>query len=177
MLININNIPAEGLVLNIHEEDFPLDLEGDGLSLDGAVTGTVRVKMVEDVLTTSGQIAATLKSTCNRCLKPVSAPLKAEFATDYRPLSEMGKDAGFGHEHELLGDDLDISFYSGEEIDLSDIIRDQIILAVPMRQLCRDDCKGLCPHCGQDLNEGDCGCVADVTDPRLAKLKELLRKQ
>jgi uncharacterized protein len=70
-------------------------------------------------------------------------------------------------------DDLELSVYQGEEVDLSPLIREQVLLALVDRPLCREDCRGLCPRCGVNLNERECGCVAETPAPRLAVLRTL----
>lgn len=175
MLINIHDIPPEGLDLAISEEAFPLGMEDEGISLDGAVTGSVRIAPVGKVLTVSGRIAATVKGACSRCLAPLHSPVRTEFATDYHPVVEARNEMQDEHEYELIGVDLEIAYYYGEEIDINDVVFEQLMLSVPMQQLCREDCKGICPHCGKNLNTGPCDCKVEMTDPRLEKLKNLLK--
>ncbi|MEW6210600.1 MAG: DUF177 domain-containing protein, partial [Acidobacteriota bacterium] len=76
-------------------------------------------------------------------------------------------------EKELGSDDLSVGFYQGQAIDLDDVVREQVELALPMSRLCKEDCLGLCQQCGADLNEGPCQCDAEESDPRWATLKEL----
>lgn len=98
--------------------------------------------------------------TCSRCLTPVPVDRKAT-------LSEV-----YGTEAELPDDVLP---YNGEYIDLTETIRENLILSEPMKVLCRPDCKGLCPQCGANLNEGPCSCPTDRIDPRLAILGDLFK--
>lgn len=161
--------------LEIFEEVFPLGMEDEGISLDGAVTGSVRIAPVGKVLTVSGQIVATVKGACSRCLTPLHSPVRTEFATDYHPVTEARDEMQNEHEYELIGEDLEIAYYYGEEIDIHDVLHEQLMLSVPMQQVCSEDCKGLCPHCGKNLNTGLCDCKVEMTDPRLEKLKSLLK--
>ena len=78
-----------------------------------------------------------------------------------------------GPERQLSEDDLALSFYSGEEIDLAPLFTEQVILTLPTRALCREDCKGLCPRCGVNRNHETCECVEREPDPRLAVLRNL----
>jgi uncharacterized protein len=78
-----------------------------------------------------------------------------------------------GNDHELSSDEMDVGYYSDDEIDIKDIVREQMLLVVPIKQLCSSDCKGLCPDCGKDLNTGSCGCRDVKVDPRFSKLSEL----
>ncbi len=106
----------------------------------------------------SGTVRTSGVYPCSRCLTPVSVDRNAT-------LSEV-----YGAEAELPDDVLP---YNGEYIDLTETIRETLILSEPMKVLCRPDCKGLCPQCGANLNEGPCSCPTDKIDPRLAVLGEL----
>ena len=79
-------------------------------------------------------------------------------------------------EREVEEDDLETSYYRDDQIDLSELMREQFYLALPMKPLCREDCKGLCPQCGTNLNTGTCDCAPAWDDPRLAPLKQLKRE-
>jgi len=68
---------------------------------------------------------------------------------------------------------MSVSVFDGEAIDVDEIVKEQIVLAVPTRMLCREDCKGICPECGADRNKGDCNCATNDIDPRWAALKDL----
>lgn len=116
-----------------------------------------------------GHIADEVVGHCARCLENYVFPLEKDFSVVLVPRS--GRPATV--EDDLNGEDLDLSFYDGDEIDLSPLIREQIILALPTRPLCRESCKGLCAHCGTNLNLQTCDCTASSEDPRLAVLKNL----
>ncbi len=79
--------------------------------------------------------------------------------------------------HELKGDEMDTGFYTGSEINLHDILKEQILLNIHMKPLCDENCKGICPKCGKDLNTESCFCEEKDIDPRLEVLKSLLEKQ
>lgn len=118
----------------------------------------------------SGALWAHLKGTCARCLVDYPFRLASEFALVLAPASaSMGGDA----DRELSAEDLALSFYTGEEIDLSPLVREQLLLSVPTRPLCAPGCRGLCAMCGESLNKGDCGCVVERGDPRLAVFRTL----
>ena len=123
-----------------------------------------------DVLV-DGELWALFQGTCSRCLAEYPFRVVRKFAVVLAPASELGPEGG-GHGR-LTADDLALSHYRGEEIDLSPLIYEQMILALPTRPLCDPGCRGLCPQCGASRSEGDCGCVADGGDPRLAVLRSL----
>ncbi len=114
-----------------------------------------------------GTIAGEVIGHCARCLEQYSFELDKDFSVVLVPKHPLSEDV------ELDEDDLDLSFYEGDEIDLSPLVREQIILALPTRPLCRENCKGLCPHCGTNLNVQSCSCTESSGDPRLAVLRNL----
>ncbi|MBM4129290.1 MAG: DUF177 domain-containing protein, partial [Nitrospira sp.] len=89
----------------------------------------------------------------------------------YHPVEELKAE----EEHELRSEELDMGFYSGGGLDLLDLIKEQVMLNLPMKTLCAELCKGICPQCGADLNTGTCECEAKTIDPRLAVLKNLIK--
>src|SRR5437764_12974687 len=114
-----------------------------------------------------GSVTATVGFECDRCLTPLSAKVEQSFDLLYLP------PLGAGDEHELHDDDLSIAFYPGETIDVDDLVREQVELALPMARLCSAACRGLCPQCGANLNQGECACAAEQIDPRWTALKDL----
>jgi uncharacterized protein len=114
-----------------------------------------------------GTIEGTLAQECRRCLDPVDVPLREEVTFVYAPPDLLGgEDDG-----EIL------TLPAGElELDLSDPIREEVVLAAPAYTLCDPECKGLCPHCGVDLNETTCDCGAAEPDPRWDALRALKNK-
>jgi len=132
-----------------------------------------------------GRAATTLEMGCSRCTEPFRAPVEAAFDLRYLPHHEnvgsvgptfrsgvQGKH-GRPDEHEVQEDDLSTAFYKDETIDLGDLVREQFYLALPMKPLCSDNCRGLCPQCGTNLNRGTCECRSEWHDPRFEKLKDL----
>jgi DUF177 domain-containing protein len=119
-----------------------------------------------------GTVKTTLELACSRCLEAFACPVDAEFDLRYRPRTE---NVGEG-EREIEEDDLSTAFYENEAIDLGQLMREQFYLAIPMKPLCQEGCRGLCPVCGTNLNRGMCACKRDWEDPRLAALKELRTK-
>ena len=118
-----------------------------------------------------GRTETTLEARCSRCLEPMTVPVDAAFDLRYQPHAE---NKGEG-EREIEEDDLTTAFYQNDEIDLEQLMREQFYLALPMKPLCSDDCKGLCSMCGTNLNRGTCECKREFEDPRFAALKELRR--
>jgi uncharacterized protein len=131
------------------------------------VSGKVRLAGHE--LFVNGHIETRAQVECDRCLKPVELPVSADFALEYITGAEYESSAVA----ELTEDELSVAVFDGEAIDVDEVVKEQVLLAVPTRMLCREDCKGICPECGTDLNTGECACKKDDIDPRWAALKNL----
>lgn len=116
-----------------------------------------------------GRFSVTLRMECNRCANPFSQEVAEEFDLIYAPAMETEP----GAEIAIGASDSNISFYEGVGLELNDILREQVLLAVPMQRLCREDCQGICAACGQDRNEGGCDCQETAVDERWAALKRL----
>ncbi len=128
-------------------------------------------KVLKDIRI-KGHLATTLESNCARCLEPLTQDVKSDFDLLYRP---QGADAG-RDEMSVTDAEAEISYYEGEGILLDDVVREQILLAVPLKVTCREDCKGLCPQCGKNLNQEQCSCAVVQEEPRWAALKEIRSK-
>ncbi|HXY09229.1 MAG TPA: DUF177 domain-containing protein [Terriglobales bacterium] len=128
-------------------------------------------KLIKDIRLT-GKLSASLEIACARCLAPVMQDVEREFDLLYRP---QGTDAGLD-ELSVSGAEAEIGYYQGTGLLLEDALREQVLLAVPLKAICREDCKGLCPQCGADLNLAQCSCQVPVGDPRWSALKEFRGK-
>jgi uncharacterized protein len=135
------------------------------VSLDVAKTGADAYRM-------SGRATTTLELPCSRCAEPFQMPFAESFDLRYLPQASIAAEG----EHEITDDDLADAFYADGTLDVIDLLREQFMLALPMKPLCSDDCRGLCPECGANLNRTECGCAPKWDDPRLAPLKGLLNR-
>ena len=156
-------------VSGIREASFDFQLNeklGDEvLGTDGAVfTTPVSLEGVvikeEDIYYVEGTGSFGICMPCSRCLEPV------ELSVDFKLNEKFGNNAG---------DDEEIETFSGDSIDLSSAVMRNILAVMPMKVVCSDDCKGLCPVCGQNLNVKDCGCDTTYVDPRFEILRSLLK--
>ena len=165
MLINISSIPEEGLK---HELELPVKVN------DHPDTAHVLIKIsrLGKMIFAEGSIKISATLTCCRCLKDYSYPLDLTFSEEYTPAGVSDEEK----EYELTETELNLDFYSDEEIDISELITEQVLLAVPMKPLCSPECPGLCTVCGKDLSEGICKCETKTVDPRLAPLERLKKK-
>jgi uncharacterized protein len=160
----------EGLSLQyVYPEGEPA-LVGEEAGLIGRCELNLRATRAGDEVELIGSLNATIGFECDRCLKPLSVPVEQSFDLHYVPPLKAGD------ERELGADDLSTGFYQGETIDLDDVVREQVELALPMTRLCTEECEGLCPDCGANLNDAKCACKLNRADERWAALSELKSK-
>jgi uncharacterized protein len=131
----------------------------------------VEVRKDRSKVRLAGRLATRLELECGRCLDPFEVPIDTTFDSLFLPATEVGGD------EEVGSDDLGVSYYKNDVIDLGDVIREQLYLALPMKPLCRDDCRGLCPVCGANRNREACACQTEWEDPRFDALKHFTSPQ
>lgn len=163
MRIRVETIPDAGLSLVFDEnaEAFPVInemVQAGECEFVAPISLRLKVVRVRDMIEVEGQLHTIVRLACNRCLAICETPLENRFALTY--VQEIPESRGkHGKEEIEIGeDDVGLIHFSGDHIDLRDGIQEQIVLAFPMRFQCSDQCRGLCPRCGADLNKGDCGC-------------------
>lgn len=146
-----------------------VDLLDPELQQTGPLTASGIAEYLESVseIHVRGEFAVTVTGPCDRCLEPAGEEIRQKFDLYYRPMEELEGGVEVG----LKAADSDVGFYEGEGISLIDILREQVLLALPVQRVCREDCQGLCPICGMSLNEQKCSCVAPVADNRWEALK------
>ncbi|HUQ90965.1 MAG TPA: DUF177 domain-containing protein [Bryobacteraceae bacterium] len=116
-----------------------------------------------------GHLQVSMEAPCDRCLEPAACRVDSDFDLFYRPLETGPTEA----EVEIHEGEIEIGFYEGDSLELEEILREFVLLALPMRKVCKPDCKGICPVCGRNRNEAACGCEVKLTDDRWAALKNL----
>lgn len=116
-----------------------------------------------------GSISVEMESECDRCLGQARFPIHSEFDLFYRPMTDIAH----VEEVEIDEGEAEIGFYQGAGMELEDILREQILLQLPMQRVCREDCKGICPVCGRDRNESPCDCRTEQADDRWAALRNI----
>jgi len=116
-----------------------------------------------------GRYAGKFQVPCARCVEPVEIPLEAEFDLIFRP---AGVDAD-GGERSISAPETEIGYYQEDSLALEDVLREQVLLSLPVRTLCKPDCKGLCPRCGANRNSQPCNCEEGPSDPRWEALAGL----
>jgi uncharacterized protein len=143
--------------------------EGDAYEIVAPVRLNFEIHKDKERFRLVGSVVTELELPCSRCLEPFRLPVNATFDLRYHPASEMSQD----EEREVEEDDLETSYYRDDQIDLNELLREQFYLVLPMKPLCTEGCKGLCPQCGTNLNAGTCDCSTEWKDPRLAPLRQL----
>jgi uncharacterized protein len=155
----------------------PVELAGQLIQFDRPFTGEAEIWNAGDRLLVRASLSGEALLPCSRCLTRFALPLETEFEEEFIE-GQPGYKAAVEDDDEAEDESgRNVSYFTGDEIDLNDTLRDNILLELPMQPLCRDDCAGLCPSCGTNLNEGPCSCVeAKQVDSRFAALQQLLRK-
>jgi uncharacterized protein len=128
-----------------------------------------KIRLAGNEVFVNGHVDTRAQVECDRCLKLIELPVNADFELEYITGSEYETSAVA----ELTEAEMSVAVFDGEALDIDEIVKEQILLAVPTRMLCREDCKGICPQCGVDKNTGECNCETKEIDPRWAALKNL----
>ena len=170
MFVDIAQIPAEGLDLHFRGgEDF-LDSSGEGVHLLRPAEAMLHFCRTSTGVWVRGQISSDLQLHCSRCFELFTLPVCEGFEVGYcDPLGESVEE-----EHELRRDELDVTFLDGEKINAAGLVRENLLLAIPLQPLCHEGCRGLCPRCGINQNRGTCLCCPTGRDPRWKELESLL---
>jgi len=137
----------------------PLDVEGLA-QLVNVHRGEIRIR---------GRLRVEMMAECDRCLEDAGLTVESDFDLVYVPARLVPE----GDEIEIEGTALEVEFYEGEGVSLAGLVREQILLTVPMQRVCRDDCRGICPVCGGNRNLNPCSCGQGRADDRWAALRRL----
>jgi uncharacterized protein len=116
-----------------------------------------------------GRLAVTAQALCDRCLEAATFPIDDRFDLVYMPANE----AGSGSDKEVGQAAIEVGYYQGGGLPLNDVLREVVLLALPMQLVCSEACKGICPQCGGNRNQSDCDCHAKAVDDRWSKLKNI----
>jgi uncharacterized protein len=171
MLLELSKIQSPRQRLEYNWPATALDTTDDEFDIVEPIQLELEVqKAGGDKFRLVGRTRTTLAVPCSRCLEPFRLPVDAPFDLSYLPQAENAGEP----EREIRDDDLSTSFYRGDRIDLAELLREQFYLTLPMKPLHDENCKGLCPVCGTNLNRETCECRPIWEDPRLAGLKALL---
>ncbi len=151
-------------------ETFPpghIDYATGGLEQAGPLNIRGAANLLAGEIEVRGHVATEVEVICGRCLDPMRHAVEVDFDLIYRPIETMTR----GDEFQVPRGEEDIGFYRGGGLLLEDVAKEQVLLSLPIRSICRDDCRGLCPTCGSNLNREGCECPQPV-DPRWEGLRK-----
>jgi uncharacterized protein len=180
MLIEIHELETHAVDFSERFEPGIIDL-GEEVRQTAVLKTSGRVQLVREHhgkhilvndIRVAGDLSTKVEVICARCLEPVVEEVAKKFDLLYRP---QGADAGKA-ELSVTAAEAEVGYYRGEGLLLEDVLREQVLLALPLKAICREDCRGLCPHCGKNLNTEQCGCAEPVEDPRWSALKDIREK-
>jgi uncharacterized protein len=173
--VNVSDLLADrdGVRVLAFAESLPAPAPDGDLAFAEPVTGEITLTGTAGGVSLRGRVQTVVACVCGACLKRFTVPLSVEVTEDFGPRTapEAALAAGAGEEHELTGGDFLVPVDAGDTIDVTEVIRQHVLLALPLAPRCREECPGLCPQCGADLNDGPCGCAVDEVDPRLDVLR------
>jgi len=186
MVVTVDQIREGGLSLDeTLSESFLThalaEVKDTGFRPDGPALLHVKLQKTGSGVLLRGSTEVNVQTPCRRCLADVHLRVPVSFTLNLvsrAALSDAEQKAGGDDDQSERGGSFvleraDEELFDGKTIDLDPLVREQVLLALPMHAVCRDDCKGLCGTCGQNLNEGECGCARSQVDPRLAVLKNV----
>lgn len=186
MVVSVDQIREGGLSLDQRLSETFLthtlaDVKDTGFRPLGAAELHVTLRKTGSGVLVQGATEVAVRTPCKRCLADVPLAVPISFTLNLvpasRPATQSGAAAG-DEEHGERGGSfdpgrVDEEVFNGKTIDLDPIVREQVLLALPMQAVCRENCQGLCGMCGQNLNESTCSCASERVDPRLAGLKNI----
>lgn len=180
---HLSEIPAEGLRLTCTAQPDELQLEPVDARVSGELDLSIEIAKAGRAVHVSGTLAGTFVRQCVRCLNEYDEPARIPFTADYlgeeppaKPQPKRAKPRSEEEESDAdasIEDEEEPYSLAGDRLELAEMLREQIILATPMQPLCREDCRGLCPTCGQDLNERQCDCPEERQESPFLVLRKL----
>jgi uncharacterized protein len=166
MFLDVNELAVRKIRIKKSYEAGLLDFHSSEFQQAGPLEVRATAELVEDHIRVSGQMHTRLEMPCARCLEGVVEEVSRDFDLYYRPMNGIRRE----EEVQLKEGDTEIGFFEGDGIFLSAVLSELVNLQVPMKTICRSDCRGLCPTCGANLNHEDCRCEAPAPDARLQPL-------
>src|SRR2546423_10846142 len=171
MFLNIKEMEVRRIRFEETFEPGQIDFSGTGLRQVSGIHAEGSASVLENTggeIRVQGRFSGTVEADCDCCLASALYPLDNAFDLFYRPPLDIDAD-----ELKIDDQEAEIGFYEGLGLELADVIKEQILLALPLKRICREDCKGICPVCGANRNEIACDCHVKPADDRWAALKNL----
>lgn len=154
------------------EMEIPMDFEEEELNQSDPLTGTVNMLRTNRGVLLEAALDGTVTVQCSRCLTDVVCPVSLEIVEEFQPTVDVVRGTFVAVDEE----DAALLINEHHILDIAEVVRQALLLEVPLQALCREECAGLCPICGQDLNVGPCDCSRETTDPRWDALAALLKE-
>jgi uncharacterized protein len=151
-----------------------IDFSADNVRQIGSLRWSTSAERAGTEVRITGSLAATVELACSRCLEPTAQSIDRPFDLYFRQRDELMFDED--EEIELTERETRTAFFTGTQLAIGDIVHEQVLLSLPMKPLCRVDCKGLCPTCGTNLNSNTCSCPAEQFSPHMDTLLEIKRR-
>lgn len=168
MRITLEELELDRIVVSKTYAPGTLDYQGAEFRQVAPLKVEAVAELVGSEIRVRGHLGTRLEASCDRCLSRVGIPVEHDFDLFYRPLQTIAREI----EIEVPADELAVGFFSGDGIELADVVTEQVILSVPMKVVCRTACQGLCPICGANRNVEPCRCVSPQGKSPFASLKE-----
>jgi len=169
MFLNVKELAVRKLRIDKSYPPGTLDFHSQEVEQVEPLEVRATAELLDGQIRIQGNLRTRLELVCARCLESISEEISKDFDLSYRPLSAIARE----EEVKLKADETEIAFYQGDGLFLADVLAEQVNLMIPMKVICRSDCRGLCPQCGANLNAEECRCEARSADPRMARLGRL----
>jgi uncharacterized protein len=169
MIVDTTTLEDAQALINFSIAPDKIDLEGEAIKLKDAARIEAKLKKGIAQTDVQGQISARIETECSRCLQAVEITLEFPFDAVFVTAENYTQEK----EARLKADDLEVSLFEEDKLDLTELVREQILLNLPTQVFCSEDCQGLCQKCGANLNLIDCNCEEKEIDPRWSVLRNL----
>ncbi len=173
-VVDLKDLAQDKISLEGILQPGELDFSSDHVRQAGELNWKATAERAGEEIRIVGSLGTTMEQICSRCLEPALSEISKSFDLFFRERDEQMFDED--NEIELTEEDTRTAFFTGTQLMIGDILKEQVLLALPMKPLCKVDCKGLCPTCGTNLNLGTCGCPNERFSPHMDKLLEIKRK-
>lgn len=171
MIFHVRDLALKSAHFDVALEPGKVDFLDPKVRQKGPLYAQGTVELASEMLNEiriRAHVKVAMEADCDRCLEPAPFAIEEDFVLLYRPMADSAAE-----EAELDEDESEVGFYEGDGVELNDVLREYVLLALPMQRLCSEACKGICPDCGQNRNQNACQCAAKAVDDRWAALKQL----
>jgi uncharacterized protein len=173
-VVDLKDLETGKVALDGSFEPGVVDFSGESVSQAAPLEWNLTAERADEEIRIRGSLRTMMDSTCSRCLEPARTEVALPFDLFFRERDRQMFDEDA--EVELAEEETRTAFFAGTELQIGDILREQVLLALPMKALCAVDCKGLCPVCGTNLNMNACGCAKERFSPHMDQLLDIKRK-